>query len=314
MKRSERKRAGGTTLILGGGGARGFAHFGVLQVLEQAGFQIDRIIGVSIGAFVGALYCDCPDAELITQRVHDYVHDPKFLRYYNRMLKASRGAGHSTDDDPSGLSESARAWGRIVGRVRSYLRATVAFHRFVSRPGILSNRPMEDCLDSLMKNVPIEELTIPLTIVAADLVLGERVDIAEGEVFSAIIGSTALPGIFPPVLRNEHVLSDYGVLCAIPMETAKKHKPDLVVAVDLSPPLEKKTSFESGLEVINRMDAIGCQLFNDQAALEADLVIRPDLGNTSWADFLEMDEILAMGRSAALTALPRLHALRTNVS
>ncbi len=301
--------SGGTTLILGGGGARGYAHFGVLQVLQESGFEIDRVVGVSIGAFIGALYCETPNAHAITERVHDYVHNEKFLRYYNRMLRASQGAGHTPDDRDGETNDSAKAWGRIVGRVRGYLRATVAFHRFVSRPGILSNRPMEDCLESLLENSDIADLKVPLTIVATDLKIGERLDMEVGDLFSAIIGSTALPGIFPPVERGDHLLSDYGVLCSIPMESAQRHRPDLVVAVDLSPKIETKDKFDSGLDVINRMDSIGCQLFNNQASTAADLVIRPDLGQTSWADFLNMEEIVEAGRQAALDALPHLESL-----
>lgn len=172
---------------------------------------------------------------------------------------------------------------------------------------------MEDCLESVMQNCLIEDLLLPLTVVAADLKSGQRVDLDEGQLFSAIIGSTALPGIFPPVPREGDLLSDYGVLCSIPMESAAKHDPDLVIAVDLSPPLDVKEEFESGLDVINRMDSISCQLLNGRAAAQADLVIRPQIDGVSWADFMDMDKIVEQGRNSALAILPELHSLRMGI-
>ena len=301
-------KTGGTILVLGGGGARGFAHFGVLKVLEDAGVQIDRIVGVSIGAFVGALYCHQPDTAAITARVAEYVASERFSRFYGRMTKASKNTGNRNGETADIETETARLG--LLGRLKDYLRATMAFHRFVVKPGILSNRPMLDCLEYCMPESQIEDLEIPLSIVAADLKSGDRVLLESGDLFSAVVGTTALPGIFPPVARGDHLLSDYGVLCSMPVTTAMQFSPDRIIAVDLTPEIEFKETFSSGLEVVNRMESIGCFLFKERSATFADTVIKPDVGHVDWADFHDMEAVIEKGMAATKTVLPELTAIK----
>ena len=303
---TERQKSGGNVLVLGGGGARGFAHFGVLRVLEDAGIRIDRIVGVSIGAFVGALYCQTPDAETITKTVHDFVSSERFSRYLEKMMKASRKA--------RGGDESENGNGGFFGRMRDFMKATMAFHRFVMQTAILSNRPMVDCLETCARNEPIEDLELPLTIVAADLRRGCRVRIEEGDLFSAVLGSTALPGIFPPIEREGQLLADYGVVCSIPVSTALRYRPDNVIAVDLTPQLPYQETFSSGLEIVKRMEDIGAYLFKEHIAAFADVMIKPEVAHVDWADFQDMPDVVEQGVIAAESVLPTLLRLRTSRS
>ena len=308
---------GGNVLVLGGGGARGFAHFGVLRVLEDAGITIDRIIGVSIGAFVGALYCQNPDIRATTARVREYVTSDRFVKFYERMTKASRKRNQAWDpsaDQPEGPvdekesqpSNGAASQVGLIGKLKDYLKATVAFHRFVMNQAILSNRPMEDCLEAVAENCGIESLEIPLTIVAADLRRGERVRIEEGDLFSAVVGSTALPGIFPPVERENALLTDYGVLCSIPVSTALRYQPRCVIAVDLTPEMPFRESFSSGLEIVNRMEEIGCYLFKEHISAYADVIVKPEVSGVDWSDFHDMDTVVEKGVAATESVLPTL--------
>ena len=298
---------GGTVLVLGGGGARGFAHFGVLKVLEDLGIRIDRIVGVSIGAFVGAVYCRQPDATVVTQRVKEYVESDRFAKYYDRMTRASRDSAKQVHEDGTVVEGTpGRNGAGLFGSVKKYLKATMAFHRFVMRQAILTNKPMEDCLDAVTRNGNIEDLAIPLTVVAADLRSGSGIKMETGDIFSAVLGSTALPGIFPPVERNGHLLADYGVLCSLPVSTALHYRPSTVIAVDLTPEIESKVHFPSGLEIVNRMEEIGCFLFKEHIASAADVVIKPEVGKVDWADFHDMDRVVEKGVAAAESVLPTL--------
>lgn len=302
------RKTGGNVLILGGGGARGFAHFGVLQVLEEAGVRIDRIIGVSIGALVGAVYCNNPNAAEVIDVTRNYITSDRFTKYYNRMMRTSKrakvGNGDGADEAPE--EEHDEEAGRWFGKLRDYLKATFAFHRVVMKQSILPNKPLADCLSQIAVNQPIEDLKLPLTIVAADLKTGSRVRMEDGDLFSAVLGSAALPGIFPPVDRGPHLLADYGVVCSIPVSTALHYKPSRIIGVDLTPELVYRDSFSSGLDVLNRMEEIGCYLFKEHTAAYADVMIRPAVSHVDWADFADMDDVIERGVVAAEAVLPTL--------
>lgn len=302
------RETGGNILILGGGGARGFAHLGVLKVLEDAGVRIDRIIGVSIGALVGAVYCNNPNASDCIEATRNYITSEHFRKYYDRMIRTSKRAkvNNSDSNDDINGEEADDENNRWFGKLRDYLQATFAFHRVVMKQSILSNRPLEDCLEHLASNGPMEDLAIPLTIVAADLKSGSRVRMESGDLFSAVLGSAALPGIFPPVERGNHLLADYGVVCSIPVSTALHYKPKRIIGVDLTPELEYRESFSSGLDVLNRMEEIGCYLFKEHTAAYADVMIRPSVSHVDWADFADMDEVIERGVIAAEAVLPTL--------
>lgn len=303
---------GGTTLVLGGGGARGLAHFGVLKVLEDAGVRIDRIIGVSIGALIGAIYCREPDAVATSDRVREYLASERFARFYDRMNHASRSSTRGEAESAPEAAETEERTTPFFGKVRDYFKATMAFHRFVMRQSILTNRSIIDCLEALTENGSLEDLEIPLTIVAADLRRGERVVIENGDVFSAVLGSMALPGIFPPVERGDALLADFGVLCSIPVTTSARYRPDTVIAVDLTREMAPKETFSSGLEVVNRMEEIGAYMFKEHVSSFADVIIRPEVGDVDWSDFQDVGELMNKGEIAAESALPTLLKVKTS--
>ncbi len=309
----ERTGRGGNVLVLGGGGARGLAHFGVLKVLERTGVRIDRIVGVSIGAFVGALYAQDPDAEANRQRVQDYIESERFRRYYRIMTRASKDSakGRTENGDSDDEADSKDSSG-FLASVKRYMKATIAFHRFVMKQAVLTNEPMEECLKTVAKPGLIEDLKIPLTIVAVDLRTGNRIRIEDGDLYSAVVGSTALPGIFPPVERDGKLLADYGVLCSVPVSTALRYDPAHVIAVDLTPELPYMENFSSGLEIVNRMEEIGCFLFKEHIASAADVIIKPDVNHVDWADFADMDTIVERGIDAAEEVMPTLLRIRNN--
>lgn len=313
-----RCREGGTVLVLGGGGARGLAHFGVLRVLERYGIKIDRIVGVSIGSFAGAVYAQSPNAEDVIARIREYITSPKFTSYYRRMTSASkkarsddrRNAPESYDVPPEAPESSTTD--RWIGRLKQMMGQTMALSRVVFSRAILSHRPMEDCLESIAKPGKIEDLAIPLTIVAADLRRGRRVDLEHGDLFSAILGSTALPAIFPPIEREQALLADYGVVCSMPVPTAMRYRPEHIIAVDLSQEIRMKHEFGSGLEILNRVEEIGGFLFKEHVAQYADVIIRPRVSHIDWADFADMDPIVAEGERATEAVGHRLIEIKAS--
>ncbi len=193
-----RKRTLG--LALGGGGARGLAHIGVLKALEQAGIRVDYLAGTSMGGLLAALYAA--------------GWSPTDLE--REALRVSRGSQIIRLVDPApprrGLLEG--------NRVRAYLeRLCGPACRF-------------------------EDLRIPLALAAVDLNRGEEVVLRQGPLVEAVLATTAVPGLFPPVEWQGCRLADGGLLDNIPTGAARELGADFILAVDVSPDLLGKDGFQ----------------------------------------------------------------------
>lgn len=286
---------GGTVLALGGGGARGLAHLGVLEVLEEAGIRPDRIIGVSVGSVAGAVYCTEPGIEAARRRVLDYILSPAFQRTQLALYGGQKPA--------NGGLVPGFSW---LTRIKDYLRRNRLFHRVVTGPSVLPGRMLADVTANLVPARGIETCTPPLTVVAVDLRTGLPVRLEEGPLREAVRGSSSLPGIFPPVPLGEHLLCDIGVLCATPVSVARSYDPDLLIAVDVSPGLSPIDECETALEAVMRMQDIGGSMLQDRTISEADVVVRPRVAHVEWTDFSDPEGCIELGRVAARNALPRI--------
>lgn len=284
------------TLALGGGGARGLAHLGVIEVLQDAGFEIERIVGISIGSLAGALCAFEPDTRRVQRRALDYLLSETFQRHQRALFGAHPGPG---DAKAGGLF----SWYK---HIQSYLRANQMFHRVVRRPSLLPGVLLQDVVDHLLPDVDISSSVIPLSIVAVDLRSGRRVVLEKGSLRSAVRGSSSLPGIFPPVELHGMLLCDVGVLYSLPTTVARGYGPEYVIGVDVSSGIQPLSNCETAFDVLMRMDEIGEALFRDYVSKAADLVIHPRVAGIEWFDFSSSAELLEAGRVAAREALSAL--------
>ncbi len=176
-------------LALGGGGARGLAHIGVLKVFEKSGIQIDCLAGTSMGGVIAAAYAQGMSAEDIE----------------NEAVKFSKVRHLVSLLDPN----PARRGFLEGNRVRKYLQSLFEPAEF------------------------FENLKIPLILNAVDLNTCREIAIMEGPLLPAILGTIAVPGLFPPAAHNGHMLIDGGVLNNVPTSHMKSIGADLVIAVDV---------------------------------------------------------------------------------
>jgi NTE family protein len=202
----------GVALALGGGGVRGYAHLGVLEVLEKAGVPIRALSGSSAGALAAASFAF---GHRDPYRVHEAIFDPDLARL-------AQGGG-------------LRVLARLFGGLR--------------RPHLAEAGRLEEGLKALFGDALLEESPIPLAIQAADLLTGEAVVLRRGPVFKAVLASMAIPGLFPPVAWEGRLLVDGDVAEKVPVRAARALFPK-VVAVDVSNPPPKeppKTALEAAL-------------------------------------------------------------------
>lgn len=286
-------RSGRATLALGGGGARGIAHLGAIEEVLNAGFAIERLVGVSIGALVGALFAFKPEITLVQNLAVAFLRSPEFQRH-QRHLFGTR------------FKDSAEPAGTVATRYRRLadaLRANRMLYRAVRRSSLIPGELLEQVVNYLLPDADIRDARIPLCIVAVDLHTGRPVIFDKGPVRVAARASASVPGIFPPVEFERQLLVDIGGFAALPLGVARRFSPTLLFAVDVGTELKPIAQTPSAVEILLRMNDIGAALFRAHVSEKADLVILPDVGRVDWFDFTSADAMVEAGRVAARSAL-----------
>lgn len=287
------------TLALGGGGARGLAHLGVIEVLLDAGYSIRRIVGVSMGSLVGALAATGMSPPEMQQKSLDYLLSDRFQVHQRTLFGMS---GDSTAAETRGYY----SW---YHRIQQFLKANSLFRRIITQPGMLPGVLLEDVVEHLLEDVCIEDLKIPFSVVAVDLVSGHQVIIEKGSVRLAVRGSSSLPGIFPPVTHGAMQLCDTGTFCSLPARLAQSYGMRPVIAVEVSTDITPIHPVRSALDTLIRVDEIGENYWRKHVRHHADLLIQPNVGHVPWYDFSSAALLIELGRKAAKKSLRTLDRL-----
>lgn len=248
-------------LVLGGGGARGYAHLGVLQVLQEAGVPLDLIVGTSAGSIFGAVYSD----------------NHSFDKTYQIMMGANFWTFADINNSPS-------------------------------KSGFIQGYHLERMLMANMRAKNFSQLKNKFVAVATDLGSGQTYFIQSGPIPPAVLASSALPGLVDPVFLYHRVLVDGGVAQPIPVEIAQNFHPRVIIAVNISQPLDPKIPYFS-YSIYNRSYDIMWQSLVAQNERGADIIIRPAVGDAGTFDLNDRYRLYQAGRAAALKQLPKILAL-----
>ncbi|QDV70196.1 NTE family protein RssA [Rosistilla carotiformis] len=289
-----RKRS--AVLALGGGGARGLAHIGAIEVLRSMELRIERYVGVSIGSLVGALCAIEPDSERLHANVNQYLHSEGFLRMQDKLFAVAPKSEASSNSGVFAWYETIK---QFVGTRRKLIH-------ILSRPSLLARDVMQHVVEGLLPDINIEDLDRPLHIVTVDLRTGSPVVLDRGPLREAVIASTAIPGIFPPVPWDDMLLCDIGVLDPVPSRVAQRMASDLTIAVDVCSTIKHKPKVKNAFETFIRMNEIAQGLMRQTAHESADIMIRPDVARVPWFDFTDSELLIGEGRKAARAMMQTL--------
>lgn len=281
-------------LALGGGGARGLAHLGVLKVLESEGIELHQIAGTSFGAIVGAMYAQHPNADQVRQRACDYLSSESFRRTKLFFIKKH-------------YEEEKRE--SFITNLKSYLQKGIFWGISLRRSSFISEQDYVAHISRLFDDKGIEETVIPFLAVAADLAHGSEVVLSEGPIRKAIAASCAIPGVFPPITIGDAKLIDGGWVNQVPVDPLIQRGADFVIAVDASENTGMLRDFTSGLDIVLRASEITRRALSGSQLAKADLVIRPDVGQLHWSDFWRSDEVIRKGEEAAREKIEELKRL-----
>ncbi|MEJ2535325.1 MAG: patatin-like phospholipase family protein [Gammaproteobacteria bacterium] len=228
-------------LVLGGGGARGYAHIGVLKFLEEMRIPVDYVAGTSMGSIVGAFTATGMTADDIRAVVETIEWAELFQDEAEREDQSIR---RKSDDR---LSLFGPKFG--VGTGDSVLPSGVlAGQRILFKfENLTSQRVQADHFD---------QLPIPYRAVATDIVTGEPVVLNDGSLANAMRASMAVPGVFDPVSRGDRLLVDGGLSRNLPVDVVRAMGAEVVIAVDVGTPLMGSEDIRNVLSIIEQMSAL----------------------------------------------------------
>ncbi len=271
-------------VALGGGGARGLSHLGVLQVLERERVAIDGIVGTSVGAIVGATYALHPDAHEITRRALGYLNSDAFRGdIFKKVLFRSEGRSQN-----------------FLGTLLRNIRKGYIFSNLLRKPAIFPSQRLLDLICDVIPDRTFADCRIPFAVPAIDVRSGKEVLLAEGSLRQAVLASCSLPGFFPPVEIDGMLLADAGIVGPVAVDATRgRFNPAIVVAVDITPEIEPVDGIRLGVEALLRMESIAGKRLNDLELARADLVIHPSVGSKSWSDFSGLEDLVTQGIAAA---------------
>lgn len=277
-------------LALGGGGARGFAHIGVLQVLQEAGIRVDSVAGTSMGAVVGAMYTETLDAFQVEERWKEFIESETYQSMGIPRLVTQ-------EDKETGF------WDQVA----SGLKERYAMNLARNRVALIKSERLRRAIEQLISIADFSQCRIPLTVVATDLINGDDVPISTGDLHMAVTASSSIPGFLPPLAYDGRLLSDGGVSCPIPIRYARRSEDTVVIGVGVPPPESFPSPPENALEIFNRAEQITSRRYSRMQMQEADVAIFPELENVHWYEFERMQEIMKAGRHSAEVILPALN-------
>ena len=283
-----------TCLVLGGGGARGAAHIGVLKVLEREHIPVDCITGTSMGAIVGGLYAAGYKADEI-EIVLDGID-----------WKDMFSDDPPREDLPMRRKEDEL---RFLGGIELGLRdGKIAFPRGVVQ-GQKLQLLLRRLLLSTLQTKKFDDLPIPFRSIATDIGSGEKVVFADGDLPSAIRASMSVPAAFAPIRYRGHLLVDGGIVDNVPIDEARAMGGERLIVVDVGMPLATEDQLNSPFSIANQMlGAMMKKLTDEQLrTLGAhDVLIVPALGNLDSAAFNRSPEAVVFGEAAAEQHLDKL--------
>jgi len=285
-------------LALGGGGARGYAHIGVIEVLEEMRIPVDYVAGTSMGSIIGALYASGMDAQEMNTTIAALDWGELFNDSTARPDETFR---RKRDDDLSlhgptlglGKNVSLLPKGALGGQKIVFLFEGLVNQRFYG--------------------TDFNQLALPYRAIAADIITGEEVIMAQGNVALAMRASMSVPAIFDPVEIGDKMLVDGGVVNNLPIDVVQDMGADIVIAIDVGTPLSGRDELNNLLSITAQLSGMLVRKNTDEQIARlrsSDLLISPALGSDIGAgDFEMLEEAVPIGRSAALTMEDKLRSL-----
>jgi len=282
-------------LVLGGGGARGAAHIGVLRVLERERIPVDYVVGTSMGAIVGGLYASGLSADQIEQVLNSIDWSDAFD---DRSPRPDRPFIRKRDDDNYLVKRDLGLDDDLSIRFPAGLIAGQKIDLILKRSTLHVDR-IDD----------FDHLPTPFRAIATDILTGQEVVLAHGDLARSIRASMSVPALFAPVEIDGTLLVDGGVANNVPVNVVRQMGADVVIAVDVGSPGLTRDQLNSVFGITNQLTWI-LTARNTEVQIaslkKTDTFIQPQLGEFSSANFNGARTVIPLGEEAALKKVAQL--------
>ena len=279
-------------LALGGGGARGLAHVGVLKVLEDEQIPVNYIAGTSMGAVIGAMYAQNPSADALIDRLESFFSSQDYDSLGLKYIVPKN------DQNPSFLNQLAQVVAkRIIVNIAQ------------SRIGIIKTDRLSEAISTLINNGNIEDTRIPFVCAATDLNSGQTVLFEEGDIREAVTISSSIPGFISPSEWDGKLLTDGGVTAPVPVKQVQQLGADIVIGVSVDANHIKPLEEPHVLDIISRADQIKGKYLSKIQMSTADVQIHPQIEEAHWSELLRYQEFIEAGIRETREKLPQIRAI-----
>lgn len=289
QKDQQRPKVG---LVLSGGGAKGFAHIGVLKVLEQAGVKIDYIGGTSMGAVVGGLYASGYNASQIDSIFKETDFDALLSDFIPR---SSKNFYEKRNDE-------------LYAFTLPFNKMRIGIPAALSR-GMYNYNLLNKLTYKVRHIRDFNKLPIPFLCVASNIETGEEVLLNKGYLAQAILASGAFPTLFSPVEIDGKLLVDGGVTNNYPVEEIKKLGAEIIIGVDVQDDLKDRQSLKDATRILVQISNLSMIEKMREKVKMTDIYIKPDITNYGVISFDQGQEIIKRGEEAAFAVYDKIKAL-----
>lgn len=276
-------------LALGGGGARGMAHIGVLKILEKNGVRPDFIAGTSMGAIIGAMYCCDMSTDEMEKKIGEFMSTDIY-----RDLKFDKMAS------PESKNIFAEIFGKIKEKTLFYLSGI--------KTAFLEKKAIDKMIEFFLPDIDFKDLKIPFACVAVDISQGKEVVFQKGPIWEAVASSISIPGIMPPVKYDGNILVDGGAVQLVPVKVLKDSGCDFSIGVNVGMAISSVSEDElkSAFDIAHRTSEIVLSVLRQIQIKDVDFLIRPQVQNIKWFEIKKFRECILAGENETMEKIPVL--------
>lgn len=270
-------------LVLSGGGAKGFAHIGILKEIDKAGIQLDYIGGTSMGAIIGGFYAAGYSADQIEQII--------LKTDFNNLLRDVLPRNSATFFE--------KEFGEKTVMTLPVNKGKIGLPKAISKGQNVLNLFLE-LFDAVDGNQDFSKLPIPFFCIATDVENGAPVVLEKGSLPLALRASGSIPSILNPIEIDNKLLIDGGIANNFPVSVMKDKGMDIIIGVDVEGKLFEKGNINSLVALMNQV--VSYKMYNktNQEKKKLDVYIHPDIYNFGMVDFDKKIEILQKGNEKAI--------------
>ncbi len=276
-------------LALGGGAARGLAHLGVIKGLQDAEIPIDVIAGTSIGAIIGSIYAESQDIDAVIDNLHSYLHSKDYKKTKLEFIKNNQEQTNS-----------------YFKQLKKLVKTGIFMAASIQKSSFISDDEFRNNLECIIPAKNIEDCPVKLGLVATDLMHGTEKIIRTGSLIQGAMASSAIPGIFPPFIKNNETLVDGSWINPVPVRVARELGADFVIAVDVASKMSEDIKADNGLNISLKSAEATRLALKEECLKLADIVLPIDLPEVHWADFMQIDHCIEKGEALLASELEKI--------